>query len=147
LFLDYAMRKTAELRRDASETTPPILHLADEAADIFKSPNKRLAQSMEATLDEQIRKGRSLSIGFVLSSQSAGDIPERIRHNLNSVLIFRHRQPGILRDILPEMSDATRQIAARLQPGEALVQLFKTNGLSRCRMWQSPAKLHKPRVR
>jgi DNA helicase HerA-like ATPase len=102
---------------------------------------------MEGTVDEQVRKGRSLSIGFVLSSQSAGDIPERIRHNLNSVLIFRHRQPKILQDILPEVNDATRQIAARLQPGEALVQLFKTNGLSRCRMWQSPARLHKPKVR
>jgi hypothetical protein len=147
LFLDYAMRKVAELRRDESENTPPILHMIDEAADIFKSPNKRLAQAMEGTVDEQVRKGRSLSIGFVLSSQSAGDIPERVRHNLNSVIIFRHRQPKILQEILPEMTDATRSIAARLQPGEALVQLFKTNGLSRCRMWQSPAKLHKPSVR
>jgi hypothetical protein len=144
LFLDYAMRKVAALRRDQSETTPSILHLIDEAADIFKSSNRRLAQAMEGTVDEQVRKGRSLGIGFVLSSQSAGDIPERIRHNLNSVIIFRHRQPKVLQEILPEMTESTRQIASRLQPGEALVQLFKTNGLSRCRMWQSPAKLHKP---
>lgn len=144
LFLDYAMRKVADLRRAKAETTPPIVHLIDEVADIFKSSNRRLAQAMEGTLDEQIRKGRSLSIGFILSGQSAGDIPERIRHNLNSKIVFRHEQPKILQEILPEMSDAVRAMAANLRPGEALVKLFKTNGLLRCRMHQSPAKLFKP---
>jgi hypothetical protein len=146
LFLDYAMRKVADLRRDQSEHTPPILHMIDEAADIFKSSNRRLALAMEGTLDEQVRKGRSLSIGFVLSAQSAGDIPERIRHNLNSVIVFRHHQPKILQEVLPIMSDAMREIAAKLQPGEALVQLFKTHGILRCRMHQSPARLFKPGV-
>jgi hypothetical protein len=144
LFLDYAMRRVADLRRDQSQQTPPTLHLIDEAADLFKSSNKRLAQAMEGTLDEQIRKGRSLSIGFILSAQSAGDIPERIRHNLNSVIVFRHHQPKILQEILPTMSDAVRDMASKLQRGEALVQLFGTHGLLRCRMHQSPAKLFKP---
>jgi uncharacterized protein DUF87 len=144
LFLDYAMRTIAALRRDHAAETPPVMHLIDEAADIFQSPNRRLRAAMESTIDEQVRKGRSLSIGFVISAQSAGDIPERIRHNLNSVIVFRHRQPMVLREILPEMTDSIRAIAARLQPGEALVQLFKTNGLPRCRMNRSPAKLHRP---
>lgn len=144
LFLDYAMRKVADLRRDQPERTPSVLHLIDEVADLFKSSNRRLALAMEGTLDEQIRKGRSLSIGFVLSAQSAGHIPERIRHNLNSVIVFHHHQPKILQEILPVMSDAMRDMASKLQPGEALVQLFKTHGLLRCRMHQSPAKLFKP---
>jgi hypothetical protein len=144
LFLDYAMRKVAELRREQSADTPPVMHLIDEAADLFKSSNKRLALAMEGTLDEQIRKGRSLSIGFVLTAQSAGDIPERIRHNLNSVIVFHHRQPKILQEILPVMSDAVRDMASKLQRGEALVQLFKTHGMLRCRMRQSPARLFKP---
>jgi hypothetical protein len=33
-----------------------------------------------------------------------------------------------------------------MQRGEALVQLFGTNGLLRCRMHQSPARLFKPGV-
>lgn len=144
LFLDYAMRRVADLRRDQSETTPPIIHLIDEAADLFKTPNRRLALAMEGTVDEQVRKGRSLSIGFGLSSQSAGDIPERIRHNLNSIIIFKHRQPKILQEILPEMTPETRRLSARLQRGEALVELFQTSGLSRCKMNQSPARLYKP---
>jgi hypothetical protein len=144
LFLDYAMRKVADMRRDQSECTPPVLHMIDEAADLFKTSNKRLAQAMEGTVDEQIRKGRSLSIGFVLSAQSAGDIPERIRHNLNSVIVFQHKQPKILQEVLPVMSDAVREMASKLQRGEALVQLFQTHGLLRCRMNQSPARLFKP---
>jgi hypothetical protein len=144
LFLDHAMRRVADMRRDQSERTPPVLHLIDEAADIFKSSNRRLAQAMEGTMDEQIRKGRSLSIGFVLSAQSAGDVPERIRHNLNSVIVFRHSQPKILQEVLPIMSDAVREMASKLKPGEALVHLFKTHGLLRCRMHQSPARLFKP---
>jgi Helicase HerA, central domain len=144
LFLDYAMRRVADMRRDQSTRTPPVLHMIDEVADLFKSSNRRLALAMEGTLDEQIRKGRSLSIGFVLSAQSAGDIPERIRHNLNSVIVFRHHQPKILQEVLPVMSDAVRDMASKLQPGEALVQLFKTHGLLRCRMHQSPARLFKP---
>jgi hypothetical protein len=144
LFLDYAMRKVADLRRYQSAQTPPVLHLIDEAADLFKSPNRRLAQSMEGTVAEQIRKGRSLSIGFVLSAQSAGDIPEGIRHNLNSVIVFRHSQPKILQEVLPIMSDAVRDMASKLQRGEALVQLFRTHGLLRCRMHPSPARLFKP---
>ena len=118
--------------------------MIDEAADLFKTPNRRLALAMEGTVDEQVRKGRSLSIGFVLSSQSAGDIPERIRHNLNSIIVFKHRQPKVLQEILPEMTPETRALAARLQRGEALVELFQTSGLSRCKMHQSPARLYKP---
>jgi len=144
LFLDYAMRKVADMRRDHSQRTPPVLHMIDEAADLFKSSNRRLALAMEGTLAEQIRKGRSLSIGFVLSAQSAGDIPENIRHNLNSVIVFRHAQPEILQKVLPIMSDAVREMASKLQRGEALVQLFSTHGLLRCRMHQSPARLFKP---
>jgi Helicase HerA, central domain len=144
LFLDYAMRKVAHMRREQSETTPPMMHLIDEVADIFKSSNRRLALAMEGTVNEQIRKGRSLSIGFVLSAQSAGDIPEPIRHNLNSVIVFRHSQPKVLQEILPIMSDAVRDMASKLQPGEALVSLFKAHGLHRCRMHQSPARLFKP---
>jgi len=147
LFLDYAMKKAADLRRDKPATTPPIFHLIDEAADIFLSPVQSIRRAMESTVHEQVRKGRSLSIGFLLSAQSAGDIPERIRHNMNSMLIFKHRQPHILREILPEMSEAAKAMAAHLQPGEALVELFKVHGLMRCKMERSPAKLHKPGVK
>jgi hypothetical protein len=146
IFLDYAMRTVARLRRDQAAETPPVMHLIDEAADIFQSPNRRLRDAMEGTIDEQVRKGRSLSIGFVISAQSAGSIPERIRHNLNSAIVFHHEQPMVLRDILPQLNDNIRALAGRLQPGQALVKLFGTNGLPRCRMNRSPAMLHKPGV-
>jgi hypothetical protein len=142
LFLDYAMRKVAELRR--TNAIPGVMQLIDEAADIFKSPTKRLRDAMTSTVDEQIRKGRSLNIGFVISAQSAEDVPEEIRHNLNSVLVFRHRQPGVLKAILPDASPAIITAASWLRPGEALIQLFKTFGLQRCRMYPSPARLFKP---
>jgi hypothetical protein len=142
LFLDFAMREVARLRRE--QIIPPVMHLVDEAADLFVSPNRRLRDMMTGTLDEQVRKGRSLSIGFVISAQSAGDVPEQIRHNMNSTIAFKHKQPSVLREVLPESSDAIFRSSALLQPGEAIVQLFKTHGLLRCRMHQSPARLFKP---
>lgn len=142
LFLDFAMKHISRLRK--RNAIPPVMHLIDEAADIFVSPNRRLRDMMTGTLDEEIRKGRSLSIGFVISAQSAGDIPEQIRHNLNSSIIFRHKHPKVLREVLPDASEGVVAATSRLQPGEAIVQLFKTFGLLRCRMWQSPAKLYKP---
>ena len=53
-------------------------------------------------------------------------------------------QPDILKEVLPQTTDAIRSLASKLRPGEAIVSLFRTNGLYRCRMNPSPAKLFKP---
>ena len=75
---------------DAAASTPSHIKRAAGYLMCFGAPGRPTATT------PRFRKGRSLGIGFVLSSQSAGDVPERIRHNLNSVIIFRHRQPKVL---------------------------------------------------
>ena len=80
-------------------------------------------------LAEQIRKGRSLHIGYVVSVQSAGDVPENIRNNLNTTVIGRHRNMSVLREALPTARPEMLQQADKLNPGEMFVDMFGTRSL------------------
>ena len=67
-------------------------------------------------LAEQIRKGRSLHIGYVISVQSAGDVPESIRNNLNTTIIGRHRNMSILRKPCRQARPEMLEQADKLNP-------------------------------
>ena len=92
-------------------------------------------------LSEQIRKGRSLHIGYVIAVQSAGDVPENIRNNLNSTIIGRHRNMTVLRDALPTARPGMLEQADKLNPGEMFVDLFGVRSLLLVQMDLSRSQL------
>jgi DNA helicase HerA-like ATPase len=118
--------------------------MIDEAADIFLSGNTALKNLAVSSLSMHIRKGRSMKIGFVLSVQSAGDVPAEIRQNLNSVIVYKHKNPSILREILPEQASDVFGVVNNLQRGEALVHMFGVRGLIHANMNRAPFKLYEP---
>jgi hypothetical protein len=141
LFLDYALDRIADQRRKGG---PKIEHLIDEASELFQAGNKLLRDHATNSLYRHIRIGRSLGIGFCLSAQSAGDVPPVVRQNLNSVIVFKHKHPSVLKDILPEQAGDLFGLINNLQRGEAMVQLFGVRGLLHARMYLSPFKLFEP---
>lgn len=141
LFLDYILDKLAQRRLAGG---PKIFNIIEEASDIFASKSRVLREQAIGSLTGHIRKGRSLKIGFCISVQSAGDIPEEIRQNLNSVIAFKHKHPSVLREILPEQANDIFSLANNLQRGEALVQLFGVRGLLHTSMFVSPFELYLP---
>lgn len=92
-------------------------------------------------LSEQIRKGRSLHIGYVIGVQSAGDVPENIRNNLNTTMVGRHRNLAILRDALPTARADMLEQADKLVPGEMFVDLFGVPSLLLAKMDVSRSQL------
>lgn len=90
---------------------------------------------------EQIRKGRSLHIGYVIAVQSAGDVPENIRNNLNSTIIGRHRNLAILREALPTARPGMLEQADKLNPGEMFADLFGVRSLLLMKMDLSRSEL------
>ena len=103
--------------------------IIDEASDIFTAESRYLRDAATGMLSEQIRKGRSLHIGYVIAVQSAGDVPENIRNNLNTTIIGRHRNMTVLRDALPTARPGMLEQADKLMPGEMFVDLFGVNSL------------------
>src|SRR5262245_31937730 len=86
LFLSYILREVYSIREQGLQSCP-IIHVIDEAQDIFNA-GKSFQAAAGAMLNEHIRKGRSQNIGFVVGVQSAEAVPADIRNNLNSQLIF-----------------------------------------------------------
>ena len=87
LFLTRLLRKAEELRsraiQQSSSGVPELEVIIDEASDIFRASSRYLRDVATGILAEQIRKGRSLRTGYVIAVQSAGDVPENVRNNLN----------------------------------------------------------------
>jgi len=145
LFLDQLLRRASALRSEATlnnATQAPHLEvIIDEASDIFAAESRHLREAASSRLSEQVRKGRSLHIGYVISVQSAGDVPERIRNNLNTTIIGRHRNMRVLRDALPTAKAEMLDQADKLNPGEMFVDMFSVRSLLSCEMDISPSKL------
>ena len=145
LFLDQLLGRAASRRSSAVQNqltdTPAIEAIVDEASDIFAAPSRHLRDAASSGLAEQIRKGRSLHIGYVISVQSAGDVPERIRNNLNTTIIGRHRNMSVLQDALPTARREMLDQADKLNPGEMFVDMFSVRSLLSCKMDLSPSKL------
>ena len=115
--------------------------IVDEAADIFKADSRYLRSAATGMLAERIRKGRSLHIGYVIAVQDAGDVPENIRHNLNTTIVGRHRHLGTLREALPTVREGLLSSADKLGPGEMMVDLFGVPSLLLVQMDKSRSKL------
>ena len=92
-------------------------------------------------LAEQIRKGRSLHIGYVISVQSAGDVPQSVRNNFNTTIVGRHRNMSVLREALPTSRPEMLEQADKLNPGEMFVDLFSTRSLLLVQMDLSRSQL------
>ena len=149
LFLSHLLGRAAKVRAEAiqsssgttSNNAPEMLMIIDEAADIFKADSRYLRDAATGMLAERIRKGRSLRIGYVIAVQDAGDVPENIRHNLNTTIVGRHRHIGVLREALPTVRESLLSSADKLDPGEMLVDLFGVSSLLLVKMDLSRSKL------
>ena len=134
LFLDRLLAVAAGRRQQALQQPQdgesfPILVVIDEAADIFQAESRYLRQAATSMLSARVRKGRSLHIGFVIAVQDAGDVPENIRHNLNSTFAGRHRHVKTLREALPTVHESVFAEAGKLEPGQMFAELFGTKSL------------------
>ena len=144
LFLSHLLEEAARVRATAIQQgtgIPDLEVIIDEASDIFRAESRQLRDAATGMLSEQIRKGRSLHIGYVVSVQSAGDVPEGIRNNLNTTIIGRHRNMSILREALPTARPEMLEQADRLTPGQMFVDLFGSRSLLLVQMDQSRSNL------
>ena len=147
LFLTNLLRRAAEQRATAvqqgsgSSSVPDLEIIIDEASDIFKADSRYLRDAATGMLAEQIRKGRSLHIGYVIAVQSAGDVPENIRNNLNTTIIGRHRNMAVLREALPTARPEMLEQADKLNPGEMLADMFGVRSLLLVQMDRSRSRL------
>ena len=148
LFLSRLLQRAEAIRTVAlQQSGDPVGSVAemeiiiDEAADIFRAPSRYLRNAASSEVAEQIRKGRSLRIGYVIAVQSAGDVPENIRNNLNTTIIGRHRNLNVLRDALPTAQTGMLDQADRLLPGEMFVDMFGVRSLLSVQMDLSRSKL------
>ena len=145
LFLQYLLKAAADYRTTPREASNDLEIIIDEASDIFKAESRYLREAATGMLSEQIRKGRSLHIGYVIAVQSAGDVPENIRNNLNTTIVGRHRNLTVLRDAMPTARAGMLEQADRLAPGEMFVDLFDVNSLLLARMDLSRSQLTEAR--
>lgn len=144
LFLSHLLGRAADIRARSiqnGDNAPEMLMIVDEAADIFKADSRYLRNAATGMLAERIRKGRSLRIGYVIAVQNAGDVPENIRHNLNTTIVGRHRHLGTLREALPTVREGLLSNADKLDPGEMLVDLFRVPSLLLVKMDMSRSQL------
>ncbi len=147
LFLQNLLQVAANLRTAAvqqpqgSDQDHDLEIIIDEASDIFRAESRYLREAATGMLSEQIRKGRSLHIGYVIAVQSAGDVPENIRNNLNTTIIGRHRNMTVLRDALPTARPGMLEQADKLNPGEMFVDLFGVRSLLLVQMDLSRSQL------
>ena len=144
LFLQNLLQAAADYRAAAvqsSALTHDLEIIIDEASDIFRAESRYLRDAATGMLAEQIRKGRSLHIGYVIAVQSAGDVPENIRNNLNSTIVGRHRNMTVLRDALPTARADMLEQADKLNPGEMFADLFSVRSLLLVQMDLSRSQL------
>ena len=140
LFLSHLLERAGNART-TDINVPRMLMIIDEAADIFKADSRYLRNAATGMLAERIRKGRSLHIGYVIAVQDAADVPENIRHNLNTTIVGRHRHLGTLREALPTVRESFLANADKLRPGEMLVDLFGVPSLLLVKMDLSHSQL------
>lgn len=141
LFLSYLLSAAAELRENNNHV--PILHIADEAQRIFDA-GQAFHEAIGGKLDEKLREGRSLQIGFVFSVQSADAVPESIRNNLNSQFIFAHNNHDQAREAMARATKDQLIMTDSFGPGECLVSLFQSTAVIHARLLRSDAMLDKP---
>lgn len=138
LFLSYALREAGNLRNAGFKA--PILHVIDEAQDIFDA-GSAFRDAAGDMMNDFVRKGRSQKIGFVIGVQSADSVPDQIRNNLNSQVIMRHRRLDSAKAASAILSDEQRLQTATFGPGECFVDLVGASSVVRCQARRSPFRL------
>lgn len=136
LFLSYALRQVGELR----ERSFPILHVIDEAQDIFDA-GRNFKETAGSMMNDFIRKGRSQKIGFVVGVQSSSSVPMQIRNNLNSEIVMRHRRPEQVSEASAILSKDQALQTGTFGPGECFVYLAGSSSVVRCQARRSPFRL------
>lgn len=139
LFLDFMLKRVYRARANR-DLKFPVHHFIDEAQDIFGG-SKRFAEAAGGSMSQQIRKGRSLNIGFTIAVQSADQVPSEILNNLNSRIILRHNNAGQARSALEKATPEQLSSTAYFGPGQALVDLFGSNAVVQGQMLRSPFQL------
>ena len=134
-------QKKDAVQRLFETSMPELMIVIDEAADIFKAQSTYLKNTATSMLAAQIRRGRSLKMSYVIAVQDAGDVPETIRHNLNSNIVGRHRHIKTLREALPTIRESLLANAGALRPGEMYAEIFGTPSLMLVRLDQSRSML------
>jgi hypothetical protein len=141
LFLSYMLRRVFDLRR-TGEIDFPVCIVIDEAQDIF-SGSRAVRASAEGTIDSVLRRGRSKRIGFVISVQSASQVPSSILNNLNSRIIHLQQEKDELKTAIPGTPQELINMVLSFGPGEALVKLFGARSTIHAKMAPSPFMLTK----
>ena len=144
LFLSYMLRRVFDLRR-TGKINFPICVVIDEAQDIF-SGSRAVRASAEGTINSVLRKGRSKQIGFVISVQSASQVPTSILNNLNSRIIHLQQEKDELKTAIPGTPQELINMVLSFGPGEALVKLFGARSTIHAKMAPSPFMLTKEEI-
>ena len=141
LFLSYLLKEAYRLR-EQRRCACPILHVIDEAQDIFGA-GRTFQQAVGSMLDDNIRKGRSLKIGFVIGVQSAEAVPENLRNLMNTQFIHRHNNHSQAKEAMARATPAQIAMTDTFGPGECLASIFGANAVIHAQMRRSPFKLTK----
>jgi DNA helicase HerA-like ATPase len=141
LFLSYILDMAWNLRA-GRKVRCPILHVIDEAQDIFDA-GSTFKNAVGNMLDAQIRRGRSKRVGFVIAAQSAGAVPEEIRNLTNSRFIHRHKNSQQAREALEQASPAQLAMIDTFAAGECLAEINGAHALVHVQMRPSPFQLTK----
>lgn len=113
------------------EINVPILIIIDEVHEFYNSGRSREALQ---TLDAICRKGRSLKIGVIFSSQNPEDIPKGINSVVNTKIYFES-EPHNIRSLGIDMSGFDSEA---FKKGYAAVRI---HGLSQLRFVKFPLSL------
>jgi hypothetical protein len=141
LFLSYILEQVYRLR-ETRAVSCPILHLIDEAGDIFDA-GRALRDAVGGMLLKNIRKGRSLRVGFAIGVQSADSVPENIRNLLNTQIIHRHNNHNMVREAMASASPEMLAMTDTFGPGETLAYIYGSRAPIHCQMRLSPFRLTK----
>ena len=142
LFASYFARLIQRSKADGSLTVP-LMIVVDEAQDIFALERSEAGRS----ITENVRKGRSQQVGYVFSCQSAGNLPDDLRGQLNTQILHKHLNPENARAAVSVM---TKEDIAKLRtfaPGEALVYMSGAMSSVHAKMNLSPFPLTVPKER
>lgn len=141
LFLSFLLKKIYELKSEG-RITCPVATFIDEAQDIFNA-GKVFREAAVAMLSENIRKGRSMKIGYVIGVQSADAVPEEILNNLNSQFLHLHNKAAQAAQAMQRASKEQLAMTEDFSPGECLTYMFGSNSVVHCQMRRSPFLLTK----
>lgn len=153
LFISYLFAQQSALqkaRRSAYESGKadhryiPVKNIVDEAQDLLSHQSRKLRAAVTNTIHEEMRKARSLQLGYLLSVQQASAVPENIQNLINSRIAMRFNNEKEARASLPSASDAEILRLQELGPGEALVQFAGANDLVHGIMRRAAFKIPQP---